>query len=270
MKIERRRIEDLQLDPDNAREHDDANLEAIKSSLGKFGQRKPIVVADGVVIAGNGTMLAAQALGWKEIDTVSADDLDELERKAYAIADNRTAELAKWNQEKLSQALADITEIGDELGEASGFDHEAIVDLVSQELGEFSGESSDDPENPYTHKIEPPVYEPRGDCPSFDQLLERTRYRALVQEIKSADLSEDVEDFLLMAATRHLRFDYEQVAEFYCHASPEVQRLMEDSALVIIDFDRAIELGYVTAAQKLRDLASEALERKQGATDESA
>ena len=136
MKIERRRLEDLQLDPDNAREHDDANLEAIKSSLGKFGQRKPIVVADGVVIAGNGTMLAAQALGWKEIDTVSADDLDELERKAYAIADNRTAELAKWNQEKLAQALADITEIGDELGEASGFDHEAIVDLVSQELGE--------------------------------------------------------------------------------------------------------------------------------------
>lgn len=136
MKIERRRIEDLQLDPDNAREHDDANLEAIKSSLGKFGQRKPIVVADSVVIAGNGTMLAAQALGWQEIDTVSADDLDELERKAYAIADNRTAELAKWNQEKLAQALADITEIGDELGEASGFDHEAIVDLVSQELGE--------------------------------------------------------------------------------------------------------------------------------------
>lgn len=142
MKIERRRIEDLQLDPDNAREHDDANLEAIKSSLGKFGQRKPIVVADGVVIAGNGTMLAAQALGWKEIDTVSADDLDELERKAYAIADNRTAELAKWNQEKLAQALADITEIGDELGEASGFDHEAIVDLVSQELGD-SGEPAE-------------------------------------------------------------------------------------------------------------------------------
>lgn len=142
MKIERRRIEDLQLDPDNAREHDDANLEAIKSSLGKFGQRKPIVVADGVVIAGNGTMLAAQALGWKEIDTVSADDLDELERKAYAIADNRTAELAKWNQEKLAQALADITQIGDELGEASGFDHEAIVDLVSQELGD-SGEPAE-------------------------------------------------------------------------------------------------------------------------------
>lgn len=267
MKIERRRLEDLQLDPDNAREHDDANLEAIKSSLDKFGQRKPIVVADGVVIAGNGTMLAAQALGWEEIDTVPADDLDELERKAYAIADNRTAELAKWNEEKLAQALADITEIGDELGEASGFDHEAIVDLVSQE---FSEEGADDPDNPYTHKIEVPVYEPRGDCPSFDELLERTRYRELVEEIKSSDLSQEVEDFLLMAATRHLRFDYEQVAEFYCHASPEVQRLMEDSALVIVDFDRAIELGYVAVSQKLRDLASEALERKQGAADESA
>jgi hypothetical protein len=270
MQIERRRLDSLQLDPDNAREHDRANIDAIKASLEKFGQRKPIVVADGVVIAGNGTMEAAQALGWEEIDTVSADDLDETERRAYAIADNRTAELAKWNQAKLAEALSSVTEDGDAMGEATGFDHQAIVDLLSQELGEFAGEGSEDLENPYTHKIEPPVYEPRGECPSFDQLIERTRYRSLVQQIRSADLDDEVEDFLLMAATRHLRFDYEQVAEFYCHATPEVQRLMEESALVIIDFDRAVELGYVTAAQKLRDLASEALDRKQGAADESA
>jgi DNA modification methylase len=136
MQIERRRLDSLQLDPDNAREHDKANIDAIKASLEKFGQRKPIVVADGVVIAGNGTMEAAQALGWEEIDTVSADDLDETERRAYAIADNRTAELAKWNEAKLAEALSSVTEDGDAMGEATGFDHQAIVDLVEQHLAE--------------------------------------------------------------------------------------------------------------------------------------
>lgn len=259
MKIERRRLEDLQLDPDNAREHDDANLEAIKSSLGKFGQRKPIVVADGVVIAGNGTMLAAQALGWKEIDTVSADDLDELERKAYAIADNRTAELAKWNQEKLAQALADITEIGDELGEASGFDHEAIVDLVSQELAgddESAAFSEDAEGSPYTHKIKTPVYEPKGNCPPLSDLADQERFVRLEADIAAADLDDDVAAFLRLAATRHVRFDYQEIAEFYCHASPKVQRLMEDSALVVIDFDRAVELGFVRLTERMRELAA--------------
>jgi hypothetical protein len=81
-------------------------------------------------------MEAAQALGWEEIDTVSADDLDETERRAYAIADNRTAELAKWNQAKLAEALSSVTEDGDAMGEATGFDHQAIVDLVEQHLAE--------------------------------------------------------------------------------------------------------------------------------------
>jgi ParB-like chromosome segregation protein Spo0J len=144
MQIERRRLDSLQLDPDNAREHDKANIDAIKASLKKFGQRKPIVVADGVVIAGNGTMEAAQALGWEEIDTVSADDLDETERRAYAIADNRTAELAKWNQEKLAEALSSVTEDGDAMGEATGFEHEAIMSLLKTDMPEFDPVSEEE------------------------------------------------------------------------------------------------------------------------------
>jgi len=144
MQIERRRLDSLQLDPDNAREHDKTNIDAIKASLEKFGQRKPIVVADGVVIAGNGTMEAAQALGWEEIDTVSADDLDETERRAYAIADNRTAELAKWNQEKLAEALSSVTEDGDAMGEATGFEHEAIMSLLKTDMPEFDPVSEEE------------------------------------------------------------------------------------------------------------------------------
>ena len=136
MKIEQTDIADLSLDPDNARLHDKKNLDAIKASLEAFGQRKPIVVADGIVVAGNGTLEAAQALGWTEIATVSADDLDADQRTAFAIADNRTAELAAWDDTKLAQALAHVTEDGDELGEATGFDHDTLMGLIEKEMGD--------------------------------------------------------------------------------------------------------------------------------------
>ena len=87
-------ITDLSLDPKNARKHSARNLEAIAASLEKFGQRKPIVVHRGVVLAGNGTLEAAKTLGWTEIEVAEVpDDWDNDTAKAYALADNRTAVL---------------------------------------------------------------------------------------------------------------------------------------------------------------------------------
>lgn len=101
----------LTLDPDNARLHDDKNLDAIKNSLSRFGQRKPVVVrrSDRVVIAGNGTLTAAIALGWTEVAAVLVDD-DSVTSKAYALADNRTSELARWDDDNLSNALFEISQ----------------------------------------------------------------------------------------------------------------------------------------------------------------
>jgi len=87
MKIETVSIDSLSLDPANARLHSPRNLEAIKSSLRRFGQQKPIVVgANNVVRAGNGTLQAAKALGWKEIKIVRTKLVDS-EASAFAIAD---------------------------------------------------------------------------------------------------------------------------------------------------------------------------------------
>ncbi len=110
MTIERVDITTLQLDPANVRRHGDRNLKAIQASLTKFGQQKPIVVdAKGVVVAGNGTLEAARALGWTEIDVVRSD-LHGAEAVAYAIADNRTAELAEWDFEALSQQMRGLVD----------------------------------------------------------------------------------------------------------------------------------------------------------------
>jgi hypothetical protein len=56
---------------------------------------------------------------------------------------------------------------------------------------------------------------------------------------------------LQQAAQRHTVFDYENIAEFYAHAEPEIQELMERSALVIIDFNQAIENGYIQLSEQI-------------------
>jgi DNA modification methylase len=119
MKLENLRIADLTPDPQNARQHDDKNLKAIMGSLKEFGQRKPIVITEaGVIVAGNGTVEAAKRLGWLDIEVVRVpSDWTDAQVKAFAIADNRTAELANWNQEVLTSQLLELEAEGWELTE---------------------------------------------------------------------------------------------------------------------------------------------------------
>lgn len=89
-------IDDLKPDPENAVEHGEANIRAIMASLKKFGQQKPLVVTRTlVVVAGNGTLLAAKRLGWSTLE-VRFTELEGDEATAYALADNSTARLATW------------------------------------------------------------------------------------------------------------------------------------------------------------------------------
>ena len=103
-------IGSVKLDDANARQHPVRNLEAIKTSLKTFKQQKPIIVDErGVVIAGNGTLIAAKELGWKFIAVVKSS-LKDFNRTAFAIADNKTAELAEWDYEALSMSLRAMAE----------------------------------------------------------------------------------------------------------------------------------------------------------------
>lgn len=133
LKIRQVALTDLTPDPQNVRTHDAKNLEAIKNSLNAFGQRKPIVTAKGndgslVVIAGNGTLEAAKALGWTTIEIAEVpDDWDADKARAYAIADNRSAELADWDQTALTSALLDLDAVGWDM-KTLGFDPSTLDD----------------------------------------------------------------------------------------------------------------------------------------------
>ena len=133
MNLETVTIESLKLDPNNARKHSKRNLDAIAASLNKFGQRKPIVVHNGVVIAGNGTLEAAKSLGWEEIAvSVCPADWDNDTAKAYALADNRSSELAEWDDKILSTQLLDLDDMGWNI-EALGFEPLPLRDLDEDE-----------------------------------------------------------------------------------------------------------------------------------------
>ena len=148
-------IQSLQLDPQNARTHDQRNLDAIKASLTRFGQRLPIVVQrQGMVVrAGNGRVEAMRDMGWPEVAAVVVDEND-VEATAFAIADNRSAELADWDFGELADALNMLSNNAPDLDlESFGWSEAEIsglalagswddMDLENDEgLGERSGAS---------------------------------------------------------------------------------------------------------------------------------
>lgn len=147
----RRRVAELVCDPANVRKHGEKNLEAIKASLTRFGQQKPIVIdSSGVVRAGNGTLAAAKALGWAEIDCV-VSDLSGAEASAYAIADNRTAELAEWDEAVLTATLQSLEAEDPSLLLDAGYDPKELAKLVAQNAPEVvEDEVPEPPADPIT------------------------------------------------------------------------------------------------------------------------
>jgi len=121
MEIKSYPIADLKFDPNNARKHPEANLKALEESLKRFGQQKPVVITSyGVIVAGNGTVEAAERLGWTQIETVQVPEGWSKEQiAAFALADNRTAELAQWDAREL---LDQLEQLADFDMNALGFD----------------------------------------------------------------------------------------------------------------------------------------------------
>lgn len=230
MKIIEKKLSELIPYEKNPRVNDEA-VKYVQNSIAEFGFKVPIVIdKNNVIVAGHTRLKAAKKLKMKTVPCVVADDLTPEQIKAFRLADNKTAEFATWDMALLSQELEgidiDMTDFG--------FD--------SEDMG--NTDITDD--DTYNNSCEIPHYEITGDCPPLTALVDEDKCRELTAKIDAAeDVPEDIKDFLRKAATRHLAFNYRNVAEYYAHAPKEVQELMEDSALVIIDIDNAIRNGYV-------------------------
>lgn len=138
----RARVDELVIDINNTREHNEANMIAIKESLIRFGQVEPLVVRAGVnvVIGGNGRLAAMRELGWEECDITEVEVTDE-EAVALGLALNRTGELAGWNEGKLMEALEKIQ--GTDIFTVSGFSDEDMNELVARMEARMKGKNED-------------------------------------------------------------------------------------------------------------------------------
>lgn len=228
----------------NPKEHPDDQVQKIASSIKNYGWDQPIVIdGENEIIKGHGRMQAAELLDLDQVPVIRREDLTDAEARAARIADNKTAESA-WDEELLStelDVLSDLPEIDDE---SLGFDGDEIDELLDIE-------SDDESDIEYTDKIKTPTYEPTQDePPALDELYDTERYDELISVINEHDLPADLEQFLRFAAQRHIIFDYENIAEYFAHQDAETQELMELLTLVIVDYDQAIEQGFVNFADE--------------------
>lgn len=143
MKTQKIAIDKLIPDPDNARKHSEKNLKAIRGSISQFGQVEPIVVQQDTmrVIGGNGRLEAFKELGFSEVDVVLVD-LDNVKAKALALALNKTAELAEWDDEILLSQLEMLEEMDFDIGDI-GFE-EVTPDFDFKDPGDPSESKPDD------------------------------------------------------------------------------------------------------------------------------
>jgi len=105
----------------------------------------------------------------------------------------------------------------------------------------------------YTTKIEAPMYKPAYQKPHLMELCDSSKTNELIKKIKASSVSSEEKEFLIKATKRHNIFNYKKIADYYAHSTPEMQELMEDSALVIIDFEKAIELGYIDLCNDIKE-----------------
>ena len=144
-------IEISKLIPDqaNARKHNDKNMDAIVASLSRFGQRSPIVVQrQGMIVrAGNGRLEAAKRLSWSHIAAVIVDE-SSVDATAFAIADNRTAELAEWDESVLAGLLDSLDP---EDLKVTGFSEKDLQVILNEQLPDpVQDEVPEPPADPIT------------------------------------------------------------------------------------------------------------------------
>jgi hypothetical protein len=231
------KLTEITENPENPRTIDKGKFQKLKNSIKEFPKMmalRPIVTNDdGMVLGGNMRLKALRELGYDKIpdDWVKkASDLTEDEKRQFIIVDN--VGFGEWDWDVLAN------------------------DWNPEELADW-GLIVPDYFDPYTHKVETPEYKPINEKPEIADLYDMDKARELYAEIEGSDIPDEEKEFLKAATSRHIVFNYSNIADYYAHSDKKVQNLIERSALVIIDFDKAIQQGFVQLSKRINNLYSE-------------
>jgi len=224
----------------NAKQHPREQIEQIKKSILEFGNNDPIAIDENnTIIEGHGRYYALKELGYDYAECIRLTHLTDEQKKAYILVHNKLTMNSDFDFEILNNELADIINID---MEDFGFFNEE-EEFINEMLG-----------NIYTNKIKIPQYEIKGEEPEINDLVDDYKVNVLLQDINNSNVDEEKKEFLRKAVTRLYTFNYKNIAEYYAHQDKEMQKLMEDLALVIIDVDDAIANGYVQLSSTLEEM----------------
>ena len=229
------KLSELKLNENNPRTITKRALNELKQSIrkySKFLELRPIIIDDdGTIIAGNMRYRALKELGYDEVPDSwvrYASQLTEKEKKAFMLIDNSPKVLSgTWDKDALKTWDPEVL---------NEFKLDSLINTV------------------YTTKIEAPIYEIKGLKPSVSSLYDDTEVNELIELINQSNVPTEVKKFLILSAYRFTKFYYSKIAEYYAHADKETQELMERLALIIIDYNKAIEYGFVELSKRLKEL----------------
>lgn len=229
--------------------HNDLAVDKVANSIKDYGFLVPIVVDfNNNILAGHTRYKASKKLGLKEVPCIIAGNLSEIQGREFRLVDNRVGEYATWDTNLLREELDEIA--NEDLSQYYEFD-DLIDSIINTE--ESSVHITDD--STYTQKVELPIYTPDTTKETTEeQLVDKEQFDKLISEINDAKIPEEARKFLILSAYRHLRFDYTAIADYYAKADKTVQDLMERSGLVIIDYNKALEYGFVEFSDSLKEI----------------
>lgn len=242
---ERVELSTLRENPDNPQTVTEDEFGKLRDSMRRihgFLRTRPLLVEeDGTIKCGNKRFRALVRNGVKVVPADYVRRLSDYtpeEVREFILQDN--LQRGDWDVYKL-------------LAQYSADELKALGGGFDELIAEFAANGAES-EFEYSSKIEAPQYNITGDNPELEELYDTEKADALAKEIDEADVPKKVKAFLKVAAMRHVVFNFRNIAEYYAHADAKVQRLMEKSALVIIDFEDAIRNGFVAVSERMAAL----------------
>ena len=256
--------------PKNPRWIRDARFTALKKSIEDapemLGLREilvyPLDDVEGhegkyIIIGGNQRYRACTELGYNELPCkVIPLETPVKKLREYVIKDNEAFGQndydllsSEWDDEELRDFGMELDYIAP--GGGDGWD-----EMDDPDGG--SGSKGDGDDSMYSRKIVPPVYEIRGEEPTIEECVDMTPVHRLLDEINASNVPEAQKEMLRVCAYRHAVIHFDKVAEYYAHQNSEMQDLMENNALVIIDYDKALERGFIEMTSRLQALIPDA------------
>ena len=192
-----------------------------------------------VAIGGNMRLRACQEIGYKELPCkILPLETPVAKLREYTIKDNIAFGSNDWDVIANEWDTEELSEWGMELPDFA-------VDDTPIEPEENKDETQ------YSRNIEIPTYQITGAEPTIAECVDVSAVKKLIKQIDESNVSEEQKEMLRICAYRHAVIHFDNIAEYYAHQDKEMQNLMEENALVIIDFDRAIEKGFVDMTDKL-------------------